>query len=770
MKKFTLSILLSILSLSGVWACGYYPYGEDIRISLLQPSYVYPNSVDRFFYTSNEFSNNDMEYSIYESSLFDENVDLWFKYLDQKVEKSAIFQAIYKLSAKDIQKKGSSNGMVKLLKGKNYSGALDYLLFAKKCEAYNFRYSSPWEKEKKGIIRQRKGVMKKALSLANKAVDLELKKRYAHLAIRLAFYGDDVDQIQNIYSKYFADQTEKNAIDYWALHFKIWYDEPGLERGLNAARVFLHSPEKRYATHQAYYGNDVDFEQLLAYAKTEEDRMAVHFTEASLSRRPAWDHIKELKKPFVSESDLVRITLREINKAEDWILTPYYTIFEPSTNYSWEEEYNYDQLQKRIASDRRYVLKIANWMEETSKTQEISSEWWSTMELYARFLAKDYAKLTPGVESLKKNPSGNGNLLAFQNKLFALTYFASVKQANLEDKEAQNWLLKYADDSRFLFCLGRELEFKGRKTDAVYVLSHVNHSEQDWSETQFWKTNERHQTLGGDYYTDYFFYLDAAYTITEMKALLTDMESEETESEFNDWKLKWVSRDKDRLYDLLGTKYFRKDDLRNALKAYEKVNESVWKSDNYPYAYYLAADPFELNFFGYDSDMPSNKSFTKPEILRKMIDYKEKTENKEGNEKARAAFHLANAYRNMSQHGNAWLMRRYFWTSTAQRAGLEDDDEYLHCNLAKKYYLIANQSSKVRKFAALSMRLAGTCEIYRLLDGRSWEYLEISEVDDIMEKNDFTRRLKREYKEDYRYLSSGNGCEYFGDYYASIRE
>lgn len=58
--------------------------------------------------------------------------------------------------------------------------------------------------------------------------------------------------------------------------------------------------------------------------------------------------------------------LREINKIEDWIFTPYYTMFSPSiqTNYWYDAEsvFSLKNIQKRVAKDRKYASKLEKFI------------------------------------------------------------------------------------------------------------------------------------------------------------------------------------------------------------------------------------------------------------------------------------------------------------------------------------------------------------------------------------------------------------------------
>ena len=148
MKKFHLSIVLFLLFNSFVYGCGYYPYGEDIRFNLLKPTKVFPEAENSFFYTSNQFYG---EYEFTGESQFhyDENLTLWASYLNNKVDKSSIFEAVYRSSISDLKNSGSKNAMIQLLQRKKNKVIQNYLIFAIQCSEFNSPFDDPWERNQK---------------------------------------------------------------------------------------------------------------------------------------------------------------------------------------------------------------------------------------------------------------------------------------------------------------------------------------------------------------------------------------------------------------------------------------------------------------------------------------------------------------------------------------------------------------------------------------------------------------------------------------------
>ena len=131
MKNFLFFILILANNIS--FACGYYPYGEDTRISLFNPAIFGYGTYSNFYYSANSFLS-DEEFFPKEFTL--PNSKLWFDYCRGKVDIPSIDIAVYQLTEDDINE-NSLNEMIQYLYRQKDSEALNYLRFAKKCEFFN---------------------------------------------------------------------------------------------------------------------------------------------------------------------------------------------------------------------------------------------------------------------------------------------------------------------------------------------------------------------------------------------------------------------------------------------------------------------------------------------------------------------------------------------------------------------------------------------------------------------------------------------------------
>ena len=773
MKNWLLFILIFTSSVLNVSACGYYPYGEEVRFNLLTPQFLGLRGMDQFYYSSKLFSENVVETSQKIRVESDENIDLWFHYFNEKIDKETIYEAVYSLTEKEFKNKKHANKLIQLLNQPVYVDEYKYLIFAKKCAPFNGDYSDPWEIKAKTNTNKRKVQIKKALKAAYICKNKELQRRYAYLSIRMSFYNNDGAKIKDIYTAFFEKVDSMTAIDYWVLHFKLHFEESSARRNVDVARVFAHSLEKRFAVHFRY-DSAFSIEQSLSKAVNDDERADLMLLYTSKKADRALESIKSFNTYAPNDSQLEFLILREVNKLEDWILTPHYTLFEPSLYADSYDASNKLMLQERLKSDRKYAKEIADWMNSIEHAPGLRNDWWLSIKNYVRFIANDKKGLLQDVSKNMSFATKNEKLTQFNTMLYSLVFFTSTSNSNLINETVQNSLVRESKlhNNQFMFAIGRELEFKGNTTDAALIYSKIN---QYYTETEgerttnysYWKTDNSYSTLSSDFFYDYFYYMDAQFTPEQVSAVILNIEKRNELTEFDQWKYAEIKHDLPKIYDLLGTKYVRQDKLESALFTFEKVNDSIWKSDNFPYKFYLGANPFYTNMFNEHKPTDGDTiKYTKVDIIRKLILYKAKIETETGDKKAYYNFQVANCYLNMSYFGNSWLMRRYYWSGYSGKTGLEDEEEYLQANMAKKYYLQAEKVATNEKFAALSLRMAGRCEEYRLMNLKNNDEFTENNRNSSPTENTYFAQLKNKYPAHYEPLISN--CYSFQEYYKTL--
>ncbi|HOY12647.1 MAG TPA: hypothetical protein PLY70_05880 [Saprospiraceae bacterium] len=767
MKNFLLFILILAYNISH--ACGYYPYGENTRISLLNPLAFGYSTYSNFNYSADLFSS-------YEGFIPEEfvlpNKKLWFEYCRGKVDLRSIDFALYQLPISNIDK-NSQNVMIDYLYQQNDTAALNYLRFAKTCEFFNSLQEDPWERKTNIVKQKRSELMHKAILSANHVFDKDLKKRYAFLAIRLAWYNNHFDIIQSLFDSTFKN-SEKDILYYWSLYFNSFTEKNDALANFELAQVFANAVDKRFACHQ-HFNSKVPVEQTLKFAKSPVEKANVYLLHGIEKPDKALLYLQNIYKIYPSLDGLSFLLLREINKIEDYVLTPYYTLFQPSvTSDYWvgKIDNSTQQTLNRSERDRLYAKEVLDFVNSIDLLKVENPFLWQYCKAYLQFITRDYDTCLSLVNQLEKSTSDKTILNQLQIiKALALT----ANQVNGNAKihpEIQSTILANQKNEQFIFAIGKELEYLGNTTEASLLYSTLDNS---WDENSpvSWKTIKNKKHSYTDYFQDYFDYMDVIYTPEQTQFLIDNIQkNKDIKDSFSVFIYKEIKEDLPRLYDLLGTKYIRQNKLENALVAFYKINQpylsryySMWEDKNNVFDknpfYHLKYTPKFIN----PKDTILLNKYT---ITKQLLTYLKKAENTNEIDRDYYYFLVANAYHNMGHEGNVSMMRRINTWSRYSFSLIEDEAEFRQSILAKKYYLHAKQHAKTDKFKALCLRMLIRCENYTL--GYKFfedEHFQYSNNDSPLVTNQYYKELHEDYHDFFDDLVSS--CDNFESYFNARR-
>ncbi len=758
-------IWLAILLLSSVssFACGpYYPYGEATRFNLLKAESFDFKDFATFNYTAASFW--PPEETTAMNTAEKQNVALWQKRYNNQVNAEEVYEGVY-----------SNNQQFQQYLEKNDPTTLIYLNFAKACSQFNSTNEDPWERNASAMLPERTTLIEFALEQIKKLDDEELSLRYAFIAIRLAYYNGEKELVNSIYADYFSCRTMgKNILDYWGLYFQALVLPKGPQRNFSAAQVFWNASDKRFMIHQKY-DKTIPIAATLKLATTDLEKSAVWLLHGVRNPGPALDEIKKIHELTPNAVAVDFMLIRELNKLEDWIYTPYYANFSPSV-YGVKNDDDYDSYPaslKQIKVDRLYAKKMLTFVQTATKKKEAPSKLWKIATAYLQHMTANSEAAISDLDVLIKQEEAP-ELKNTLTQLQAICKVSSQKNGAAEIPVSLQQQLVQQDnkiDHNFLFALGRELEFKGNTSDAAVLYSLVNGEQKNGEALEdfiYWRSKHRHNTIWSmDYYDDYFYYLDAQYSTKEVKALIKAITPRKEGPDFARWKSDQLKADLPRLYDLLGTKYMRENRLTDALNAFKMVDPAVWTSDDYHYARYLDANPFYADFHSaHEKTEADTITYNKVTLTRQLLEYLAKADNLNTQDRAYYYFLVANCYFNMTQYGNSWMMKRYYWSTNANSTGLADDAEYFHCRLAAEYYLKAKSTSKTKKFGALCLRMAARCETYHL-EREIYENQEYPDHEEYHKRvylqNKHYQKLEADYPDDNEELVSN--CYSFEEYF-----
>lgn len=713
MKNWKLFIIVFFSSVFTASACGFSPFGEDIRFSLFLPKYIKVQGYESFCYHS------DLLYYEESESIFSANVLDWYQFTGKQVDISHIKSFFANYDYRDINEKSDNLFVQFLYKNKQY-GVLKYLINAKKTEPFNsvLFENDAWELQQADLQSQRGLFIKKLENDLQQETDVFLQRKYAFLIIRLAYYNNDLHKIEHLFEKYFKNSNQ-DYLYYWSLYFFCFTDKA---TSLDIANVFEHSEDKRYASFY-YFRDKFNLNEALQLAKNSYEKASVY---AFVSIQKVDRNLKNLKGVYQNNpgsKSLEALLLREINKLEDWIYTPYYTNYLPSTVYTFwndSQKETMNTLKNRSENDRLYAKEVLDFVENVNFEKTNNPLLWKAAEIQLLFMTRVYDQCLQKIEMfVKENQNEEINEQFEQIKALCLVGKQQKGKAEVT-KDIQNIVLNQSRNAKFLFALGRELEYRENYTDGLALISYadkIGQSIYDYDHI-FWRGNRLRTSGNLDYFYSYFDYLDFVYDAQELKKVLDTIDLSRT-NPYQKTIFGVLKNDYLKLKDLLGTKFLRENNLPEAYAVFKSMGDGYWE-ENYnawertelDYGYHT----FEQNPF-YDFKyttgfIPHQEKFivSKLSVVDHLLKFEKLANNTKNPDRDYYYFIIANCYYNMSDEGNSWVMRRFsstsdYWSYSSEYESYIDEAEYRNRLLAQNYYRLAYQNAKSDKFKALCLRM-----------------------------------------------------------------
>jgi hypothetical protein len=796
-------------------ACWFYPYGEDIRYSFLNPEIFAREQWRIFHYSSNSFEPDEPA----GWTGYDDNIALWSAYCNGKVPMAEIREAVYGLGYFKISG-DTSNLMLRYLRKTNDHDAIEYLRFAKMCESLNQFANDPWERHRQQDSASRSELIQRAIAQSERvSANRQLSRRYAFLAIRLSFYNNDLKGVRRLYGKNFggrclrepqapgsrclrepqapgegaqapgegaqapgskclrepqapgrepqapgggaqatgsrclrepqapgggaqapgggaqapgggaqapgggaqAPGEGRDILDYWSLYFYMLAEQNSARASFYAAQVFMHAPDKRFAVLSSFNSN-LPVETILAHATTSREKSNVYAIRAIKRYDRALNEIKAIYRLQPDHDALEILILREINKLEDWIYTPYYTYWTPSVimnTASWSKiterhEGNiYPLLRQRVRSDREYAAALLRFLNTMDAGKFSNPTLLEAARVQLLFMSQEYTECIRQADKMlaglkPENPLHNQIM---KIRLLSLLACQPHGKATIP-AEAEHIMKSNPTDHRFLFAIAREVEYLGNLPLAIAIMININLSQEEmWlaynndreiPQDVFWRGPIKGNSVIGydDYFDHYFHYLDYLYSTEQLEEIVAHTGKKHS-SRFMQWLYSGLDSDKGRLLDLLGTKYIRKDSLDAALRTFRMIPAAYWQEYYSPWernnlCYLFDQDPFyQLKYTPTFIEPTETEVLNKEVVTRRLISYQERAGDPSEPDRDYYWFLVANCYYNMSYYGNSWMMRRFYRSSDDSNTGHDDDEEYYGCIRARECYGKAMEQASV---------------------------------------------------------------------------
>jgi hypothetical protein len=281
----------------------------------------------------------------------EKNIEEWQKLFPTIKNLEFFHEFIYKTELQQIQKvydalNGGTNPLpnndfVKLLIANKDKETLQYLLFAKKCEALvTQRFGWEFEEKKDKQVtnnnekKQVEILLEEGSEFGKSSKNTFLIQRYVFQVIRLAYYHDTPERTVNLFDN-MAANSEKNYIYYRTLlhkAFALKKDKKNSEANIIFAEVFTNSPDLRclafknmaiYQKNSSYMGiDDAIWVETLSKATNPDLKAALYMLRASSEYKLNPSFVQSSFENGATLEQLEVMLLRQLKSAETEYFLP----------------------------------------------------------------------------------------------------------------------------------------------------------------------------------------------------------------------------------------------------------------------------------------------------------------------------------------------------------------------------------------------------------------------------------------------------------------
>lgn len=705
-------------------ACGFFVYEGQYRVFLLRPEVAGFHELSPYYFTTNALFEREVTYDANMWPAQRRNLAEWQAHVGHGVPLDDIEEALYGLDPMafwdDLDRLRKENAFVKHLAEQD-TVALAYLRYARRCEKL-VNYDDPWQldgRDLDGIARAR------ALGEAmwSKAPNAFLKGRIGYQLIRLEYYGGSLsaDTLQALYDRCVRPFAGGSWIDASARYYVAERMPAGPARLHALSRVFDDGIDKRFRCVSLFPKDSLD--PVLALARTDHERAVIEVMSAIHRRGRALKQLKHIHALDPANSFLPFLLVREVNKVEDWLMTPALTGYAPAGrnawwSYAWDEE-TPPSVPRSV--DLAYGQQLHRFVHDALR--DCAPDQRAILELIAAHLSFVTGNLDDAQEHLARAealPVQQRSHLAAQLAMERiLLHFArsprltpAIEQAILDVDRA----LDTGDDvlagrvmrDQLHLYIARRLMDNGDMARGLFMLAHTGRAYGD----AYWNLK-----------TPYLELLDrAAPTDVDSMIALLDKPAKRPFEHWltggkvwqatGAWSADSLPITREKLLDLKGMLFVVEDRLEEALAALEQVPDSFWRT--FPYTLFARDDPFTVNVSDQHNGARKDRHFyNKREYVAEILRLKREA----AADPSKAALNnylLGNAYFNMSWHGKYWIMCDVAWSSDPDNFSdgkpAAFKAHYYGLARAKPYYLKAMRLARDPGLKALACYMAAFCD------------------------------------------------------------
>lgn len=667
-------LLLALPTLSR--ACVWYD-PEDGRVWMFAPNLVDIPGLMPFTYTYERYYA-PYNYPQQQPAYYHTNVAEWQAAMGGNVDAKDIYHVLYNTppSAYFSKKNKANNAFLAALAQPKNAAFKTYLDFAKGCERLMNNEERPWSDDPNAGFAE---AIAEGKALLDNAAPGFVKDRLAYQLMKLYQYNGQYAEGLAVYQQHIATIASETWIKGSALyHFGLMQSD-SIERNYQFSRAF-DAFEGNRAIIQRTFRKDWR-KRTLQRAQNDREKAAIELLIQLDNAGRALADMENIYRLAPDYDKLRMLMAREINKLEDWILSPRLlanSSFRYFLNGSQADE------KKALIDDLQYLKSVRAFAEKVVRDgQQPDLDFWRLGAAYLGFIDGDYPRakallteivqrerlplnfqlqvgVTEALISIVENPQVTDKT---DDKLLQLYVFMDNNKKTIPEMGRfrsevtlfiSDWLIRQGARAKGALLLSQcdipweDYEGVGTKNHYHKLLDigepadfeeALRIIEQPKTTFERWLSNHpNHVGIGGNSWGGVQYKGEWYYP---------------GDDNFPKHLYAWNTN---RIRDYYATYYMRRDDLKAALAIFKTIPDSYWTQP--PYNEYLNSNPFSVGI--HLPTAPSTSPLfriptSKTDFVQTLVNLQ--NDNYRTKEKRAETYLLiANAYYQMTYYGHWWLM------------------------------------------------------------------------------------------------------------------
>lgn len=717
-------------------SCGWESYLEGQRFWLLQPELAEARPLHAFYFTTELL--NGPDYDEITRLPYSANIAEWHAVIGNDVPREALEQVLYGMRLDQFERNHDSlfrNNAFLARLAKLKKGWPEYIAFAKRCEAL-VNSDDPW-----GFIAHDGDAIRKAwregTRQLNKAKHPQLRARLAFQLVRLAHHAHDPERpdldARPMYEQHLAPLRGTTWME-GAAAFYLASMLPAPQRYLAYADCFDRALDKQFRMVQLFSDPEMECYRLLA--SNDKQRAALLVMRDLQHPGRALEDLERIAKHDPGNAHFPLLLTREVNKLEDWLLTPALTDYGPAIR-EWSDDTDGISPEEVLKADMDYLHQVQAFIrsiaqQATTKDRRLLR----LLDGHLSYVAGEHGACRHMLGTLADDTNATNAIRAQARLDLLLSDVMATDRLTNETREHILALVELVNESPELAAsrstvlaqlhlyLGKKLLARGEEVEGLFLLARTSRSHGNLIPV-YAEKNARHIAFeeGTPVLYDRLIAMLDKPNKTPFERYLTATDERPADWEQTENQFRGNDLTRDKLLDYKAMWYLREDSLEEAAATYRKVNPDYW--ENYEISMFRDDDPFVVNIEDpHNYHKTDSVRYTRLSIVERMVALK-KEAARIPSKRALNNYLLGNAYFSMSWYGKYWGLSRIAWS--IHRDGWSDepvrargDDDYYGCERAKVHYLAAMEAAKDPVLKAMACMMAEQCE-YNWGEYQRWD-------------------------------------------------